>query len=155
MRKIIICDIDHTISDATWRDHLSGEPSIHQGLADERQLSTWDAYNAAAIDDSPHLDVIEFLNHLSKHYSICALTARPEKWRKVSMDWLIKHGVIADYLIMRPEGDFRPAPLLKTEIVKEVFKLSYIAFILDDREDVIEAFKAINVTSFHVHAKRV
>lgn len=140
-RNVVLCDIDHTISDAFWRDNMIGGPG------------GWDAYHACSVDDAPLNDMIDLINTLQPTYRLIGLTARPEKWRKLTMDWLLRHGVMLDGLLMRADDAFHPAPALKTELVLSKFNLNEIAFILDDREDVIAAFRALGVTALQVHAR--
>lgn len=144
MIKVILLDVDHTVSNAFWRDYMI-------------PAADWDAYHAASVDDKPIPEIVDMLNLLADYYTIVGITSRDEKWRKLTMDWLIKWDVPMNNLLMRPAGDFRRAPELKVALALQAFgdKLNErVAFILDDREDVIEAFKALSITALQVHAKR-
>lgn len=142
MRRYILVDIDHTIANSFWRDHMIGGP--------------WDEYHAASVSDKPVYDVANFLLSLQTLYEIVGLTARPGKWRQLTMDWLVKHSIPMDELLMRPDSDFRPAPELKLALALERFPdiASEVAFIMDDREDVVAAFKALGITAMQVHARQ-
>lgn len=142
--KAILLDIDHTVSDAFWRDDMIA-------------MGDWNAYHAAATYDGPVVDIVDLLETLNNFYRIIGLTARPEKWRKKTMEWLLKHNVHIDELLMRPDNDYRRAPELKVALAIGLFgdKLTEeVAFMMDDREDVVAAFKAIGVTALQVHARR-
>lgn len=141
---ILFCDIDHTISDAAWRDGMIGGEG------------GWDAYHLASQQDSPVLEMVWLVNHL-KHsgWLIIGLTTRPEKWRRMTMDWLHKFGVHFDELLMRPDDDFRPSPEIKVEQAIAAVKDLRRCVVFDDREDVIAAFKALGVTSLQVHSGRI
>lgn len=142
--KSILVDIDHTVSDAFWRD-----PMIDNG--------GWDAYHAASSRDHPIDDIVTLLNHMSNYYCIIALTARPGKWRRLTMDWSLKHGIHIDELLMRADDNYHRAPELKIALAMQRFGdklLEEVAFIMDDREDVITAFKGIGITALQVYARR-
>ena len=141
MRKIVLVDLDHTVCNSFWRDDM---------IAGSRVSGEWDEYHRSGCDDTPIFDIIGLLNALHEaEYEIVAITARPEKWRKQSMEWLLKYDVKIDELLMRPEDAFRPAPLIKLDLVKERFGDSFkneIAFMLEDRDDVVAAFRAEGIT---------
>lgn len=142
MRKHIICDIDHTLSNAFHRDTMIGGP--------------WDDYHAASIHDEPLHDISRMIFHLYRaRYFIVGLTTRPEKWRQLTMNWLVKHEIPLDELLMRPDKDYRPSPEMKLELAKERFPniLDEVAFVLEDRDDVCAAFKALGLTVLQVHGR--
>lgn len=144
MRKTILVDIDHTISNSFWRDSMMGNRD-------------WDAYHSASVDDKPIPDTIDMLCALQvQGYKIIGITARPEKWRDLTMKWLIRHLVCMDELLMRPDDSFRPAPEIKMELVAKRFGdnlCEEVAFIMDDRDDIATAFKGCGITVLQVHAR--
>lgn len=153
IRDKVLVDIDHVISNAFWRDGMM--PPHH----------TWDEYHAANKDDEPVYDIVRMLQSLTQKdehgacfFRVIGFTARPGKWRKQTMEWCVKYGVPLDELLMRPDDDFTPAAELKVKLATERFaphdlKL-VVAFVLDDREDVCAAFKALGVTAMQVMARR-
>jgi phosphoglycolate phosphatase-like HAD superfamily hydrolase len=147
-RNIAIFDIDHTLCDATPRDHMLGNMSHY----------SWDDYHAAAKDDLPHDDTITLLNTLqSNGWYIVLLTTRPEKFERATMDWLYEHKVMADEMLMRPDGNFLTSPELKMTLVHHRFGADYadqIGLVFDNDERVIEAFKAAGVSALQVHCRR-
>jgi hypothetical protein len=146
--KAILLDIDHTVSDAFWRDHLILTPGMP---------GDWDDYHAASINDQPLGDMVNMINALAVNYFILGITARPEKWRKLTMEWLLRNDIAIDDLLMRPDDDYRRAPELKVAMAQAAFGdrfLEDVALVLDDREDVIAAFKAAGITALQVHAKK-
>lgn len=141
MKRVVICDVDNTISNASWRENF-----ITEG---------WDVYHAFAASDKPFEDIADLLRALDKaSYYIIGVTSRPEKWRKLTMDWLIKHNIPMHDLWMRPPGDFRGAHELKVDLVNQKMENPelQISFILEDREDVISAFRALGITTLQVSA---
>lgn len=148
LRDHVFVDIDHTISNAFWRDPMIG-------------AVTWDEYHAANSKDEVIYEMKAMLNALdAANYQLIGFTARPAKWRKQTLDWLLAKDVPLDDLLMRPDDNYRPAPEVKLELVRAFFKgadhmmKSATAFILDDREDVCAAFKGLGITALQVHARR-
>lgn len=146
MRDVILLDIDHTIADAFWRDPMIG--------------GSWDEYHSASASDKPISDVVDMVVALgSSGFTIIGLTARPEKWRKLTMEWLISHQVPMDELLMRDASDFRPSREMKPALALARFGGHYgltntVAFIIDDREDVCAAFRGLGVTALQTYARR-
>jgi hypothetical protein len=141
-RLHVLCDIDHVISASWRRDPMIGTVS-------------WDEYHGEGVNDLPVRDVVQLLQRLQKDYKIIMITARPEKWRTMTMGWLVKHNVPVDEILMRPDNAFRPAPEIKLELVNARFPdKDDIAFLLDDRDDVILAFFSIGVTCMKVFGRR-
>lgn len=143
--KTILVDVDHTIMDAFNRDGMIG-------------VNSWDEYHAASVHDSPFQHTIDLLNALAATgYTIIGLTARPEKWRKLTMEIMLKHNVTMHELLMRPEEEFRPAPQIKLQLAQNRFGpdlAAQVAFVIDDREDVIAAFQSIGISGLVIHGKR-
>jgi hypothetical protein len=62
-----------------------------------------------------------------------------------------------DELLMRPDEAFHPAPEIKLALVQERFgdKIAdEVAFLLEDREDVCEAFQALGITTLQVRGRQ-
>ena len=146
-RSTILVDLDHTIF-ASWpRDGLIGGEG------------GWDAYHAASVDDDVIDDVAHLVNSLWKSgWKIIGLTARPEKWRNISMQKLVRHEVAMDELLMRPDEAFHPAPEIKVQLAQERFPgetlKQNVAFLLEDRADVCEAFHALGITTLQVKGRQ-
>lgn len=135
MARTILTDIDGTLADSRWRDGIT----------------PWDEYHAMSIQDEPNKHMIWLIKALhEREYVIVGVTTRPEKFRKLTMNWLLKYDVPIDTLLMRPNDDHRPSPELKVDLVAKALGLDDISFILDDREDVIAAFRAKGVDGLHV-----
>lgn len=148
-RQTILVDIDHTLSAAWHRDGMIGGEG------------GWDAYHAASSEDDPIHDVMALINSLATgldDWYIIALTARPEKWRSVTTEWLIKHCIFVDEILMRPDEAFHPAPEIKVQLAQERFPgdqlKDNVAFLIEDREDVCEAFHQLGITTLQVKGRQ-
>lgn len=144
-RSFVLMDIDHTLADAYWRDHLVGD----QG---------WDEYHAASINDSCVPEVVQLVRALADlGMTIVCVTGRPDKWRMLTTRWLVTQNCPMHELLMRPEKDFRPTHQMKVELVKERFGDAFpkcVAFIIDNDERIVESFKAMGVTALQIHIRR-
>jgi hypothetical protein len=129
---ILITDLDHTLAAASWRDHYKGQ---------------WDIYHQMAKDDKPIWPMINLVTSLSnQNFNIVCITTRPAKWRKLTMDWLLRHQVGINYLLMRPDDDYRPSPELKVELAKPYWREHANSIVaIDDREDVLAAYAEVGI----------
>src|SRR5262245_34724513 len=140
----IIVDIDHTLSDAIWRDHL---------ISAAKETGSWDHYHSLGYKDQPHVSVCSLVRSFyALRWGITAITGRPEKWRDQTRIWLQKHQVPVDELLMRPHGDHTPSGLMKVRIIRQNFPdLSQVAFILEDRPDCVAELKKLGIPILQVH----
>lgn len=148
--KAVLFDIDHTLSDANWRNHMLPACYALGG-------TWWDDYHRASGVDSPCDDVIQLVNNF-RHcdHPVIGITARPGKFRTLTRNWLQMHKVNLDELLMRPDEDFRPSAELKLALARERFgeRISdEVLFIIDDHPEVVKAFQAAGVTALQVHGR--
>lgn len=145
MKNIVLVDIDHTLSDAFHRDQLIGNVS-------------WDDYHACSEKDDPVHEMALIVRALMmQRLTIVGLTARTEKWRDLTIRWLIKHELLLDDLLMRPDDDFRKAGQVKLDLVKKTYGEGWrdkVLCVIDDNEGVIETFRGENITCLQVFNRR-
>lgn len=109
-RIYVIVDLDGTLSNSAHRDHLA--------VAKE-----WDEFHSLLGEDEPHKDVLQLVNALNlglwphMDLEVVALTGRNEKYRKATEQWLLKHNVAVDHLLMRPDYDWRSDHDLKPQLL--------------------------------------
>jgi hypothetical protein len=140
MPKYFIFDIDHTISNSFWRDGMIG-------------TSSWDDYHEASKNDYPFIKVINLINSLyNQGYAIICITGRPEKFRSLTVDWLLDYKVEVDELLMRPDDCFLKNQELKIKLVEDHFKKYYkdIQFIVDNNEEVCLEFAKLGISSLQI-----
>lgn len=126
-KDTIIVDLDGTLADCNHRIHLA-------------QAKEWDQFNGLCSKDPVHQDVAEAIWALGHYYHIILLTGRSEKWRHMTIEWLIDNELqFFDELRMRPEGDWRSDFDVKLSLIEDV--KDRILFALDDRDKVVEAFR--------------
>lgn len=140
---ILLVDIDKTLSDAAWRDPLIDS-------------NGWDAYHEQSYLDHPVFETVELVRVLSCFWPVIAVTARPERFRQLTMKWLLQHNVPVTELLLRPNDDYRPSPEVKIALIKERFPVitDFRHFlVIDDREDICVRFKAAGFVAMQVHRR--
>lgn len=152
MKQIILVDIDHTIADAYHRDFM---------IKDDMCDKDWDDYHAAGDYDKPFLHIVQMVSALvhSGAFEVHWFTARPEKLRDATAVWLIGCGLpIFDesgnsILHMRPLGNLDPSNIVKVNMMKETWPdyKDRVAFIIDDRTDICQAFLKEGIPAMQVH----
>lgn len=141
----ILTDIDHTISDARWRDHM---------IPHAKSSGDWDPYFTAGANDVPlpvMIDIIRYLSHMP-FYDVIGLTGRGRFYERMTLTWMRRQGIFCRELLMRPDGDHTPTAEIKLRLIRERFQdLSKIAVVFEDRDDCTLAFKraGLNVIQFH------
>tara|TARA_R110000824_G_scaffold15883_3_gene66572 strand:+ start:12958 stop:13398 length:441 start_codon:yes stop_codon:yes gene_type:complete len=138
----VIVDLDGTLCDCVHRQHHA-------------QQSQWDEFHAKLMDDDPYWDVQWFLRKLPETLRVLAVTGRNEGFRQMTYDWLDKHSIVIDDVLMRPTGDFRPDDVLKPQLLQEHFGskdlvIDNVIFVLDDRDKVVEAWRNYGLTCWQV-----
>lgn len=82
---------------------------------------------------------------------VILLSGREDSAREDTVDWLNNHGVIYDELHMRPAADKRKDSIVKAELfdahVRDRFN---VLFVLDDRDQVVETWRAMGLKCFQV-----
>ena len=135
-RLLAVVDIDGVVADVRHRlHHLQGRKD-------------WDAFFAAAAEDAVHPEGAAIVSALSPKYDIVFLTGRPERLRVATQRWLDGHGFDGHELVMRPEGDRRPAAIVKVERLAELAERQTIAIVVDDDPQVLGAAHAAGHQTF-------
>ena len=143
-RKTVIVDIDGTIADVSKRVHyLSGDSSEKD----------WDAFYGACDTDTPIGPVLNLVKKLNFYHRIVFCTGRRETEREKTMEWLKKHyfEIDTDDLLMRKNGDFRHDVFVKPELLaKAKISLDDIAFVLEDRNSMVNHWRKMGLTYLQV-----
>lgn len=108
MSNLLICDIDGVLADCSHRLHYLQEKDYDAFYANEN-----------LVKDKPIIEGID-LTHALKALNgsyIILLTGRPERTRRMTEMWLENNMVFYDRLLMREDGDYRPSPKVKTELL--------------------------------------
>ncbi|MGI8880686.1 MAG: hypothetical protein ACR2KJ_09325 [Jatrophihabitans sp.] len=129
--SIAVIDIDGVVADVRHRlHHIAHRPP------------RWDAFFAAAQDDPALPEGLELVALLSASHRIVWLSGRPERLRAVTERWLAEQDLSVDTVLLRAEGDRRPASVLKVEFLRELARSGPVGAFVDDDPAVVAAARA-------------
>lgn len=144
MKRICIMDIDGTLADARHRVHLV-QKNKDSG---KRQ---WGKFFALAKEDKPysHIKLMNQMFGADPDIEIYLITGRPENLRKDTEEWLIKHNIFFNHLLMRPATDRRPDFESKKDLFEKHEVLSKskdrIICVFEDRLKVAKMWRDIGL----------
>jgi hypothetical protein len=125
---LAIVDIDGVVADVRHRLHyLQSRPK------------NWDGFFAAAPSDSAHPEGVQLVTSLAVDHEVVFLTGRPERLRPQTVEWLEAHGVGGHRLVMRRDGDHRPAAQVKRDLLLALAGGRTVGVVVDDDEIVLAA----------------
>jgi phosphoglycolate phosphatase-like HAD superfamily hydrolase len=136
-RPIAIVDIDGVVADVRHRLHHIA-----------RRPKDWNAFFDAAADDPPHEEGLRVVRTLAQDHEIIYLTGRPERLRRATDDWLTRHGIGGHDLMMRADGDRRPAARVKVQLLQRLSRTRTVAVVVDDDAEVLTAVREAGFTTF-------
>ncbi|HEU0298849.1 MAG TPA: HAD family acid phosphatase [Longimicrobium sp.] len=140
--RAMVWDLDGTLSDDTARAHFV---EVEQGRARD-----WQSYFDAIDTDPPIAASMEVLRAMhAAGIRVLFLTGRPEYTRGKTERWLQANGLTEyDALIMRPDGERRPAGFFKADAVRGLRRNYELVCAFEDRIDVAEALREAGVPVF-------
>lgn len=132
MMKCWIVDIDGTIANTEHRIHY---------ITDGHK--NWDAWHANAHKDKPIDEVVSLLDMAADcDIKIVLCTARDEKCRQDTIDWLLEYDIPFHCLYMRKEGDRRDDDIVKFELLEQIYEAGYEpVLVLEDRNRVVRMWR--------------
>ena len=130
--KAVLVDIDGTTAIITGRSPFDGS-RVHQDVPNQ-----------------PVIDVVRALHTAGQQ--IVFLSGRTEACRAETEAWLTRHvGVPYDGPFMRPAGDQRKDSIVKVELFDTHVRENYdVTCVLDDRNQVVNAWRALGLTVLQV-----
>jgi hypothetical protein len=139
--QYIVVDLDGTLCDIGHR-------------VDYAKAGQWDDFHSRCPKDMPHMDVLNLLN-AAVTYNILACTGRNERYRNLTIDWIMHHGAPVEEILMRPDDDYRQDAVLKIGLLEDHFGsrdevIKSVAFCLDDRDKVVEAYRNYGLPAWQV-----
>ncbi len=143
-KKIVIVDIDGTVANIDERvKHIQVKPK------------DWKKFYAEAGNDTPIQEIIHLVHALDDFgYEVVFCTGRNESSRDLTLAWIDQHiggGYRAENLLMRRDGDYRPDHEVKLEaVVQARISIQDIAFVLEDRDQMVRAWRDLGVRCLQV-----
>ena len=142
-KKIVIFDLDGTLALIDSRRAISLKMN---GKLD------WDKFfdpNNIQLDD-PNTPVIQMTKLLSSDYRIWILSGRSDATQQATIDWLSDNDVHYDHLVMRPQNHlYLPDNDLK-QMWLDSIGVDNVAMVFDDRQQVVDMWRANGLTTFQV-----
>jgi hypothetical protein len=112
----------------------------------------WTPYFEACDRDEPNIPVITALRALRRTLpgDVFIMSGRCESVRQKTEDWLDRHNVLYERLIMRPVGNRVDDHILKIQWGLEVSPPKDTLLVLEDRQRVVDAWRKAGYTCFQV-----
>lgn len=129
-RKAVLFDVDGTLCDVSRIRHLvlGSAKDFHR-------------FHEESVNCPPHAHVVAASLALPSDVACIVITARKERYRRLTSFWLALHGVPSDELHMRPDYDSRPDVDIKREILGSVRQRYQILHAWDDNPHVIQMWE--------------
>ncbi|MBD2179131.1 AAA family ATPase [Pseudanabaena sp. FACHB-1998] len=125
---VILCDLDGTIA-------LIGDRSPYDAAKCEQDLV-----------NEPVRSILETSGKM-----VIFVSGREDKYKPQTLAWLAKHQISFDGLYMRKSGDQRKDSIVKKELYDEFILDKYnVAFVLDDRDQVVRVWRDLGLTCLQV-----
>lgn len=131
----IVCDLDGTLCNIEHRRH-------HVRKTDGSKKN-WMAFMDGIPNDTIHEWCDTILNACRyQGKKIVLASGRSENERVATQDWLLKHNVLYDNLLMRKGGDSRRDDIVKEIILDFEILTRYTPyFMIDDRQQVVDMWR--------------
>lgn len=131
-----IFDVDGTLADVSGVRHY---------LADPRRKN-YEAFHGASAFVPPHRPIVTLAQALHESgVAVVVVTARMEKWRFMTSQWLRKWDVPRDALYMRRDGDGRKDFVVKREILEFIRSMWTPILAVDDNPAIIELWNSESI----------
>jgi phosphoglycolate phosphatase-like HAD superfamily hydrolase len=134
---LAIVDLDGVVADVRHRlHHVQG------------RRKDWAAFFAAASDDPAHPEGLAVVETLARDHEVVFLTGRPSHLHEDTVRWLELHGLGGRRVVMRPNGDRRPAAVAKLDMLAAVAAGRTVGIVVDDDAAVLEAVRRAGHPTF-------
>jgi len=98
-------------------------------------------------------DVAALVDVVDRDIAVVLLTGRPVRVQPQTLDWLARHQLRWDLLVMRNAGNYQHSPEFKRLTVKELRERGFeVKLALEDDHRNIEMFKAEGVPCVYIHS---
>ena len=143
MNKIVIFDLDGTLALIDKRRDLSTK--------DNGKFDWGKFFDPTNIDlDDPNTPVIQMTKLLSSDYRIWILSGRSDVTYQATVNWLAKHDVNYDHLVMRPQNHLYMADNDLKQMWLDSIGVENVAMVFDDRQQVVDMWRDNGLTTFQV-----
>jgi hypothetical protein len=138
----VVFDLDGVLSNAAARQHYIKGPR-----------PDWEAFFQASAEDPLIDEMATLLGLLSPDLVIALLTARPARIAELTVGWLIRYELRWDLLVMRRDGDYRPARVFKQEAVRDMGARGIdLKLCVEDDLRNVEMFRGEGLPALYIHS---
>jgi hypothetical protein len=102
----------------------------------------WEGFFAGAGADPPLAEGVALAREAAREHELVWVTGRPERLRTVTRGWLVRQGLPVARLLMRADGDRRPARLVKRDVLRRLRVGGRIVLVVDDDPQVVAMVEA-------------
>jgi hypothetical protein len=142
--RCVLVDIDGVLSDASGRQHHLKNP---EGRRD------WRGFFGAVGEDEPLTAVPALLGLLDPSLTVVLLSARPAWVFQLTVDWLHRHTMRWDLLILRGDDDLTQADAFKRDVLRDLRQTGWdVALAVDDDQRIIEMYTSEGQPALYVHS---
>ena len=142
--RAVVVDIDGVISDASTRQHFLNNP---EGVRD------WERFFGTVGVDRPLTAVPALLDLLHPELTVVLLSGRPAWVLERTREWLDRHGIRWDWLIVREGDDVTEPTGFKRDVVCELRTTGWeILLAFDDNEGIVRMFVDEQIPTLYVHS---
>lgn len=134
----IICDLDGTLCTIDHR--------LHYVRQDDRRKNNWKAFSEGIKDDKLNewcaILLQTFYGHTTASVDIILCSGRGEESRNATKEWLSRHDVSYNKLLMRRAGDYRKDSIVKEILLDFEILTRYTPYlVIDDRKQVVDMWR--------------
>lgn len=126
-RPAVIFDLDNTLADVSY---LASYVLGHN--------TDYERFHQLAVDADPIDWVVWEVKRWSPSNVILVVTARQEKYRPPTEEWLLRHEIPYDELWMRKTGDERQDYDVKSDILLQIGMKYDVKMAYDDRPETVK-----------------
>ena len=164
--NLYVFDLDGTLADLTHRLHYIRKPVCRycKGLPikfengstaeclhcsgnfkDLNWKKDWNGFFDAVDKDKPIKWVMDLLDNVRGRGEVLILSGRSQATENKTREWLRKHDILYDYLVMRPTNNHKPDYIIKRYMLEDFLrdKAFQVQFIVDDRQSVVDMWRKI------------
>lgn len=137
MKPCIIVDVDGTLANCDWRTHH------YEGM----ENPDWDLIASLGRFDMVYPYIMQIVQSFkSEGIAVVLLTARHEKARPETMEFIKRWGIPFDELMMRADDDVRPDAEMKADHVERMMINGFHPlFALEDNPNVVKMLLMHNI----------
>ncbi|WP_218123712.1 HAD family acid phosphatase [Quadrisphaera sp. DSM 44207] len=129
---VVVLDLDGVLADTRHRSHHL-----------RRRPKDWNAFFAAAAHDPVHRQGLALAHRAVADGAVVVyLSGRPERTRAATEAWLRRVGAPTGPVLLRADGDRRPARVVKVAALRALARTAAAAVLVDDDPDVVAAVRA-------------